>query len=461
MTRRPSRVPAALRRARFAPAVLEVLRRLDAAGHRSWLVGGAVRDLLLRRRRLDPADLDVATPARPEQVSALFEKVIPTGVEHGTVTVLGPGGVPVEVTTFRGEGAYLDGRRPSSVVFLSEVDEDLSRRDFTVNALAYDPLGGELRDPFGGQDDLRRRRLRAVGDPAARFAEDGLRPLRAARFAAQLGFALDPATRRAIRPALAVTAKVSAERVMAELSKLLLAAHPAAGLALLDATGLLEVVLPELAVRPPAARRHAYEVVRRAPRELPLRLAALLHVLPRGGDPAGGAEAAARARQLLVRMRFPGAVAELAAALAAAQGCVLAAPRPAAPRSPAEVRRFVAGVGRERLAPLLALWEADASAARPPARSRRELATLRALRARIARVERTRPPLTSAELALDGRAVMEALGLAPGREVGEALRHLLERALEDPGLNTAEALTSELRTWWARRPGRAAPGAPG
>ncbi|HEX8908826.1 MAG TPA: tRNA cytidylyltransferase [Anaeromyxobacteraceae bacterium] len=451
-------VPAALRRARFAPAVMQVLRRLDGAGHRSWLVGGAVRDLLLRRRRLDPADLDVATPARPEQVSALFEKVIPTGVEHGTVTVLAADGVPVEVTTFRGEGAYLDGRRPSSVTFLSDVDEDLSRRDFTVNALAYDPLRRELRDPFGGQADLRRRRLRAVGDPAARFAEDGLRPLRAARFAAQLGFTLDPATREAIAPALPVAARVSAERVMTELSKLLLAAYPRRGLDLLDASGLLGVILPEVAALDAAVRRHAFEAAALARRDLALRLAALLHALPRAG---GAAEAAARLRQLLVRMRFSGAVVELASALAAEHGCLMDEARPAPPETPGEVRRLMARVGRARLAPLFALWQADARAVRPAARSQKELGALRALRARVGRIERDRPPLGTAELALDGRAVMEVIGTGPGREVGEALRHLLDRVLDDPRLNTRRALASELGAWWARRPGGAPPSSGG
>src|SRR5512144_2182764 len=182
-------VPAALARARFPEPILDVLRTLGAAGHRSWLVGGAVRDLLLHRPRT-ATDFDVATPARPEEVTRLFRRVIPTGVEHGTVTVLARG-EPVEVTTFRGEGAYVDGRRPESVTFLEDLEEDLARRDFTMNALAYDPLAKEFRDPFGGKADLEKRRIKAVGEPAARFGEDGLRPMRAVRFLAQLGFELD------------------------------------------------------------------------------------------------------------------------------------------------------------------------------------------------------------------------------------------------------------------------------
>src|SRR5512138_874441 len=145
------RVPAALTRARFPEPVLDVLRRLDAAGHRSWLVGGAVRDLLLHRPR-DAVDFDVATPATPDEVTRLFRRVVPTGIEHGTVTVVTRYG-NVEVTTFRGEGAYLDGRRPGSVVFHRDLEADLSRRDFTMNALAYDPIAPEFRDPFRGRED--------------------------------------------------------------------------------------------------------------------------------------------------------------------------------------------------------------------------------------------------------------------------------------------------------------------
>src|SRR5512146_3397139 len=149
-----SRVPTALVRARNSlPApLLDVLRRLDEAGHRSWIVGGAVRDLLLHRPR-EAADFDVATPATPQQVTALFPKVVPTGIEHGTVTVVARG-IAVEVTTFRGEGRYVDGRRPESVTFHTDLEADLERRDFTMNALAWDPLGREFRDPHGGRADI-------------------------------------------------------------------------------------------------------------------------------------------------------------------------------------------------------------------------------------------------------------------------------------------------------------------
>ncbi len=248
--------PNALRAARFPAPVREVLRTLDAAGHRSWLVGGAVRDVLLHRVR-GASDLDVATPARPEQVTALFPKVIPTGIEHGTVTVV-VRGERIEVTTFRGEGAYVDGRRPSRVTFLDDVEGDLARRDFTVNAMAWDPIGKEFRDPFGGRGDLRRRMLRAVGDPAERFGEDGLRPVRAARFSAQLRFSLERETAAAIPGALATVRKVAVERITDELSRLLVARDVRRGLELLLRSGLLEVILPELVELERRALAHAF-----------------------------------------------------------------------------------------------------------------------------------------------------------------------------------------------------------
>jgi tRNA nucleotidyltransferase (CCA-adding enzyme) len=436
---KPEDLPPRLAAARFPEPVLHVLCTLDGAGYRSWLVGGAVRDLLLDRPRT-ATDHDVATPARPEAVVALFPKVIETGIEHGTVTVLA-GGVAVEVTTFRGEGAYLDGRRPSSVTFLDDVDADLARRDFTINALAYDPLGPAFRDPYGGRDDVAARVIRAVGDPLARFREDGLRPLRAARFAAQLGFEVDPATRDAIPPVLDVVAKVSVERVMEELSRLVVADEPRRGLDLLEATGLLGAVLPEVAAAAPAARAHAFATATAAPAELPVRLAALLHV--------AAPPAAATARAALQRLRFSNAVVEDAAALAGGLRCAQSGGASTLPSSDADVRRWLARATRARAGALLALTRADARAAgdTPPG----AVAEVEAFAALAAAVERERPPLTMGELALDGRAVMERLGIPPGRAVGDALRHALDRVLDDPTLNTPDALASILGTWWARR----------
>ena len=198
------------------PAAARSLSSVFAAADRQcWLVGGAVRDLHLGRPL---TDLDIATDARPEDVVRLFRTVIPTGVRHGTVTVLFRGS-KFEVTTFRTEEGYSDGRRPDQVHFAPSILDDLARRDFTINAMAWDLVRHRLEDPHHGRDDLAAKVIRAIGNPDARFREDGLRPLRACRFAAQLGFAIDPATKAAIPRALDVTARVSAERVRDEHDK--------------------------------------------------------------------------------------------------------------------------------------------------------------------------------------------------------------------------------------------------
>ena len=430
-------VPAALARARFPAPVLEVLRQLGKAGHRSWLVGGAVRDLLLHRPR-PAADFDVATPAHPEEVVRLFQRVIPTGVAHGTVTVL-LSGEHVEVTTFRGEGAYRDGRRPESVTFLAEVEADLARRDFTVNALAYDPLQPELRDPFGGRADLKRRCVRAVGDPAARFSEDGLRPMRAVRFVAQLGFTLDRTTRRAIPGALPVVRQVAAERLTEELSRLLVAPRAVEGLHLLRATGLLGVVLPALAALASRAQDHAFGVAGGAPPELAPRLAALLHLLEPGQREAD-----------LAALRLARSVAEEALHLVRAFPCrVKRRPGAVLPGAgDAEVRRWVSRLGADRAGMVLALAGAEAQGARSD-RRRGALAEVKEMKARVEAVLATRSPLSVRDLMLGGDEVAEALGTGPGPRVGEALRYLLDRVLEEPALNDPERLRAALREWSA------------
>lgn len=203
--------------------VLNILCTLDSAGHRAVLAGGCVRDSLLGRR---PSDWDIASSASPEEVLALFPRCVPTGIKHGTVTVLSGGG-SVEVTAFRAEGGYSDHRRPDSVSFGCPLEADLARRDLTVNAMAMD-AAGEITDPFGGRDDLRRRLLRCVGEPERRFDEDALRMLRTVRFSAQLGFDIEPRTLEAIRALAHLASGLSAERVRDELLKTL--RSPAPGL---------------------------------------------------------------------------------------------------------------------------------------------------------------------------------------------------------------------------------------
>jgi tRNA nucleotidyltransferase (CCA-adding enzyme) len=345
----------------------------------------------------------------------------------------------MEVTTFRGEGRYLDGRRPESVTFHADLEADLARRDLTVNALAWDPIAGEFRDPFGGRKDLDRGIVRAVGDARERFAEDGLRPMRAVRFAAQLGWILAPATRRAIRDALPVVAKVAVERISDELGRLVVGRDAPRALAIMRQTGLLGVVLPAVGELPAPVQAHAARVLGEAPRELPLRFAALLHPL-----------GAVRAEQVLLDLRQPRRVSDEVAALLREHACRLGARGTALPRGAPERRRLLSRTGPARADALHALASAEARVV--PARVRAAaVAEVRTLQQGLEAIRREAPPLLAQDLAIDGRGVMEVLGAGPGPHVGEALRHLLDRVLEEPALNVRPALEGELRRWWSGR----------
>jgi poly(A) polymerase len=220
----------------------DVVRRLRAAGHETYLAGGCVRDRLLGR---EPGDWDIATAAPPEEVRKLFRRTVAVGARFGVILVL-EGDAQFEVATFRSDDAYVDGRRPTGVVFTT-AEKDAQRRDFTINALFQDPIGGEVIDFVGGQDDLRAGVIRAIGDPAARIREDRLRMLRAVRFAARFGYVLDPATHDAIRAAAPSVVDMAAERIGDEIVKMLTEGAAKRSFALLASTGLLEVVLPEVA----------------------------------------------------------------------------------------------------------------------------------------------------------------------------------------------------------------------
>ena len=274
-----------------------LLARLHGAGYAAYAVGGCVRDSLLGRT---PQDWDLCTSARPEQVLALFgeRQCIPTGLQHGTVTIK-YGGQLYETTTFRTEGAYTDGRHPDEVHFVPDVRQDLARRDFTINAMAYNDAEG-LIDPFGGQQDLQQGILRAVGDPATRFEEDALRILRLYRFAARFGFAIDPPTGQAARALCAHLDCVSVERIEEELSKLLAAPAPAA---YLDEK-ILKVIIPELSAPALQAAKPVVDACPAGTEDLPVRWAALLMGLGEDGT-----------RKALKRLRCSNALIEETAVL--------------------------------------------------------------------------------------------------------------------------------------------------
>jgi len=441
--------------------VRAVCQRLRQAGFEAFLVGGGIRDLLLGR---PPADFDVATNAHPPQVMGLFGArfAIPTGLQHGTVTVVTEGDAGprhVEVTTYRGEGAYIDGRRPSSVTYVGSLEEDLSRRDFTMNAVGYDPSSGELRDPFGGREDMAARRIRAVGDAEARFREDGLRPLRAVRQAAQLEFDIDPPTRDAIRPTLDVVRKVSAERVRDEMLKLLGARQPSRGIELMRVTGLLEVVLPELLESYGVTQNrfhkhdvyaHTLAVVDATEGDAITRLGALLHDIgkPRARQPREGAPGeysffkheyvgAEMAEEVCRRWKLSNADRERVVAMVA-HHMFFYTPE----WTDGTVRRFVRKVGPDILPRLFALREGDIAGRGFEEDPESELGELRR---RIAAVAAEDAAMRVSDLALDGRDVMRILDIPPSRAIGVLLERLLERVLDDPALNNAADLERVLR----------------
>jgi tRNA nucleotidyltransferase (CCA-adding enzyme) len=439
-----------MRRVDVPGEALEVCRRLTEAGHGAYVVGGCVRDAVLGR---PASDWDVATSALPEDVQRVFQKTIPTGIKHGTVTVL-VGGAPIEVTTFRGEGAYSDARRPDTVTFGVTLEEDLSRRDFTVNAMAFDPVGEVMVDPFGGRRDLDDRRLRAVGDPAVRFREDGLRVMRGIRLAATLGFELDPGTEAAIPGALESLRRVSPERVRDELVKLLGAPRPSVGLRIAARTGVLAVILPELTEGFGVAqnRHHAHDVwehtmatVDETPGDPVRRMGALLHdvgkprtAAPRPDAPGENtfyrhdAVGAEMTDAILRRLRFSNhdraRIVEMVA-----HHMFWYTPE----WTDATVRRFVRKVGVERLPDLFALREGDV---RGRGRGEDPEVELGELRSRVDAVLEADQALSVGDLAVGGKDVIERLGVPPGPIVGRVLRALLERVIEDPALNERDRL---------------------
>jgi len=436
------------------PAILDLMDRLNAAGHEAYVVGGSLRDILLRR---DAHDWDLTTDARPVRLQELFPDSLYENA-FGTVTVRDMDGQAVEVTTFRSDHDYADFRRPHRIEFGDRVEDDLARRDFTVNALAWGGPPGrerEVVDPFRGREDVARRVLRAVGDPAERFEEDALRMLRAVRLAATLRFTIEPATLDAIGRRAELAVHLSGERIAAEIDKLLGASRPSVGLRLMAQTGLLAVVAPELAAQVGIPQNktpgedlwdHTLRTVDAAAAVASdgvVRLAALLHDIGKPATAADGhfygheAVGAELAATLLRRWHLPRETIERVEHLVRFHMFAYDESW-----SDAAVRRFIGKVGIESLDDLFALREADNIGSGVPAAA----GNLAALRQRTAVELASNLVLDRAGLAIDGNDLITALGLAPGPAIGRVLDRLVEKVVAEPQLNERGTLLALARS---------------
>ncbi|MFC1573001.1 CCA tRNA nucleotidyltransferase [Candidatus Eisenbacteria bacterium] len=431
---------------------MEIIAEIAKAGGQTYLVGGCLRDLLLGR---SPKDWDIATDLRPDQVKPLFRKVHEVGVAFGTLIVPWRGGA-YEVTTLRTEGGYSDSRHPDEVAYTDQIGEDLKRRDFTINAMAWNPRGDQIEDPFNGARDLREQRIRAVGDPVRRFEEDALRLMRAVRFASQLEFDIEEETWQAIKTLSEGLERISVERIRDELNLILLSNRPSRGLLLLQDAGLLRLVLPELeACRGVEQNRfHAHDVfmhslyaIDAAPAgNLDVRLAALLHDIAkpdtreeRNGDYTFYAHQVVGARKvgrILRRLRYPNDVRERVTHLVY-HHMFYYEPH----WTDSAVRRFARTVGLDDIPDLIQLRLADMAGNK---RKSSDTRPLQALLSRVDEVIAKDTALSVKDLAIGGRELME-LGLAEGPGIGRILRALLEKVLDDPDVNTPEALLDEAR----------------
>ena len=433
----------------------QILRELEAKGFEAYAVGGCVRDSLLGK---EPEDWDICTSAKPDEVLACFKnyRVIPTGLKHGTVTVMIED-IPFEITTYRIDGEYSDNRRPDNVSFTADLTEDLTRRDFTVNAMAYSPTLG-LADPFYGAKDLNNKLIRCVGDPVMRFHEDGLRILRAVRFAAVLGFKIHALTEDAINSNLHLLENISKERIAAELNKILLGDVPD-----FDPALFLSCVCAVIPGFKPCVGfqqnnpYHIYDVAQHtlyalshAPKDLQIRLAVLLHDIgkphcytedERGGHFYGHQSVGAdMARKILTDLKYDNNTVDTVVKLIAYHVSTIVPTK-------AAVKRWLNKLGEELFRKLLQVMRADSLA--HSELSREYLDKLTAAEDVIDEILAEEACFSLKDLAVNGDDIM-TLGVKQGKEVGVILGQLLEAVMDGLVENTKEALIDEVRSRFIR-----------
>ena len=432
-------------------AVKKIINVLQSAGYEAWAVGGCVRDSILHR---EPDDWDITTSARPEQVKVLFHRTVDTGIQHGTVTVL-MDRVGYEVTTYRIDGEYEDSRHPKEVTFTASLQEDLRRRDFTINAMAYNEEAG-LVDIFGGIEDISKKVIRCVGDAKERFTEDALRMMRAVRFSAQLGYDIEKATRLAICELSQTLEKISAERIRTELLKLLVSPHPEM-LRICRETGMAAVFLPEFDQMAQTVQNnphHCYDVAEHtiqalmhsAP-EKTLRLALLFHDMGKAKTRTtdqdgvdhfhGHSEVSAElARTILRRLKFDNETIDRVVRLVRAHDVKI---------EPGErnMRFALNRLGPDLFPELFLVKEADLAAQSDYHREEKQ-EHLRKMQEDYEAVIASGACLTLKGLAVNGKDLI-GIGMQAGRGLGDILQKLLEEVLEEPQRNTKEFLLEEAR----------------
>ena len=426
--------------------VHNIINTLEEAGYEAYAVGGCVRDSILGR---EPDDWDITTSAKPEETKHLFPRTVDTGIKHGTVTVL-LGGEGFEVTTYRIDGTYEDGRHPTEATFTANLKEDLRRRDFTINAMAYNDRSG-LVDLYGGLADMENRVIRCVGDAGERFDEDALRMLRAVRFSAQLGYRIDEATGEAVRALAPNLQKISAERIQAELVKLVTSPHPDY-LRNAYELGITAQILPEFDLcmeTPQRHKHHCYDVGEHILHSMlgveadkVLRLGMLFHDIGKPQtltiDPDGTThnkkhpfEGEKITRKVMRRLKFDNDTTDKVTKL------VLYHDYDIAPTE-AGVRRAVNRIGEDIFPMIFTVRRADIAAQSDYMREEK-LAKVAHIEKLYREILARRDAVTVKDLAISGNDLI-AEGMPPGRQIGETLSALLERVLDDPSLNTKEIL---------------------
>lgn len=433
--------------------VKEVCRTLKDNGYEAYVVGGAVRDYYMGR---PPKDWDVSTSATPDDVLALFDNVVPTGMKYGTVTV--HNGMEIEVTTYRSDGQYSDGRRPDEVSFARTIEEDLSRRDFKMNAMALDPISGRILDPFHGNLDISNKVISTVGDPQDRFDEDGLRIMRAVRFASQLGFAVSSDVRRAISRNRRRLEQVSTERIRDELLKILASGNPRYGIQLLCDVGLMDLIVPQF-MRTKGClqnRHHTFDVYDHSinvmevlPPDPILRLAGLLHDIGKPDtqsahphrkgefrfldhDRVGALYVEGITKRLKLTNNDVSRITHLVKHHMRLMNV---------PQSDSGIRKLIRDLGAENIEEFITFRRAD-MVDNPQKHVR--IIEFDAECDRIRKVLASSPVLDSRGLVVNGHDIIEHLGINGGPIVGKAIQFLTERVIEKPDLNTRDQLLSLL-----------------